>query len=515
MNRLSVMGCRGSREHGKGVIALNRTSQIDAVSQTSRCVGPHLNAFLFSIAKHLIKYILNINNIAFLLISRVKLPVTHLRTFLYGIALTGILSTAGQAATLDVSLSSASGSPGQDVTVSLSQQTVPDRSATTISVDLPYDTSRLRLKTYANGSAIEANEFALVDTTKTPGLITIVVADLAKVGDPLFGLVSGEMLRVTFTIQPTATVGTIPLQLTNLLALDQVGQGISGVTKTDGVLTVVASLNSAPVAQHQTVTLAEDTTTSIRLSATDVDGDALVYRVVTGPTYGALTGTAPTLTYTPVANYNGPDSFTFTANDGKVESNLAMVSLTITAVNDPPIVTISVNPLTGTAPLTVSFDASGSSDVEGVLTSYSWDFGDGGSGSGGSVNHIYTGAGTYTAILTVTDTEGATATASGTISVASAADTTASVVSITAPTNGAVVSLRSLLTIQASAMDNIGVAQVTFYVGGRLKCTDTTSPYACVWKVPAKAGKTYQLQAKASDAAGNVGSSSIVTVTAR
>src|SRR5262249_54858739 len=80
----------------------------------------------------------------------------------------------------------------------------------------------------------------------------------------------------------------------------------------------------------------EDTPTPIALLATDVDGDALLYTVVVGPAHGTLSGTAPTLVYTPAANYNGPDSFVFKATDGSAESNLAAVAITVTPVNDPP-----------------------------------------------------------------------------------------------------------------------------------------------------------------------------------
>jgi hypothetical protein len=46
-------------------------------------------------------------------------------------------------------------------------------------------------------------------------------------------------------------------------------------------------------------------------------------------------------------------------------------------------------------------------------------------------------------------------------------------------------------------------------------CSDTTSPYSCVWIVPAKAGATYQIHANAYDTAGQVGVSGNVTITAR
>lgn len=74
----------------------------------------------------------------------------------------------------------------------------------------------------------------------------------------------------------------------------------------------------------------------------------------------------------------------------------------------PPIACFSATPLFGTEPLQVSFDASCSSDPDGSITSYHWDFGDGSTGSGSSVSHTYWSSGTYTARLTVTDNSGRT-----------------------------------------------------------------------------------------------------------
>ena len=68
-----------------------------------------------------------------------------------------------------------------------------------------------------------------------------------------------------------------------------------------------------------------------------MDGNPLTYSVVTQPGHGSLSGTAPNLTYTPAANYNGADSFTFKVNDGSVDSAPATVSITVTPVNDAPV----------------------------------------------------------------------------------------------------------------------------------------------------------------------------------
>jgi hypothetical protein len=94
-------------------------------------------------------------------------------------------------------------------------------------------------------------------------------------------------------------------------------------------------------------------------------------------------------------------------------------------------------------------------------------------------------------------------------------DTTAPIVAISQPASGATVSRHSMVTIAATASDNVGVTRVEFYVSGSLKCAVAAAQYNCAWKVPAAGSKTYSLQAKAYDATGNVGSSAIVKVTAK
>ena len=68
-----------------------------------------------------------------------------------------------------------------------------------------------------------------------------------------------------------------------------------------------------------------------------------------------------------------------------------------------PTAKVSATPLSGILPLSVAFDGSRSTDTNGHLVSYSWDFGDGKKASGIALNHTYASVGTYTAVLTVTD----------------------------------------------------------------------------------------------------------------
>lgn len=81
--------------------------------------------------------------------------------------------------------------------------------------------------------------------------------------------------------------------------------------------------------------------------------------------------------------------------------------------NVPPIAGFSINEQAGQAPFTVNFNAAEgvlSKDEDGVINQFEWDFGDGSSsGSGESVTHTYATAGTFTAVLCVTDNDGDTA----------------------------------------------------------------------------------------------------------
>ncbi len=86
-----------------------------------------------------------------------------------------------------------------------------------------------------------------------------------------------------------------------------------------------------PVAYPQSLVVAENGMQPITLTATDSFGDMLTYAIVASPAHGSLSGTPPAVTYLPEAGYYGPDSFTFEASDGVLDSNVAMVSLLVDA----------------------------------------------------------------------------------------------------------------------------------------------------------------------------------------
>ncbi len=85
----------------------------------------------------------------------------------------------------------------------------------------------------------------------------------------------------------------------------------------------------------------------------------------------------------------------------------------------------------------------------------------------------------------------------------SSGDTVPPTVAITNPANNGTVARKSNVTITATASDNVSVTRVDFLVNGAVQCSDTTTPYSCVWHVPNPMNRLYQIQARAFDAAGN------------
>ncbi len=104
-------------------------------------------------------------------------------------------------------------------------------------------------------------------------------------------------------------------------------------SNTATITITVHAVNDAPVANNQSTSTTKNIATAIALTATDVDNASLSYIIVTQPSHGTLSGAPPAVTYTPDADYTGNDSFTFKANDGQYDSNVATVSITVSETN--------------------------------------------------------------------------------------------------------------------------------------------------------------------------------------
>lgn len=116
--------------------------------------------------------------------------------------------------------------------------------------------------------------------------------------------------------------------------------------------------------------------------------------------------------------YNTPGTYqvTLTVIDNNGLNNMATHTIAVEAVipNQPPVAVIN-GPTKGLVKEVLTFDGSSSSDPEGMLLSYAWDFGDGATTNGVKVSHSYSTAGNYNVILTVADAEGLKDTATYTI----------------------------------------------------------------------------------------------------
>lgn len=99
--------------------------------------------------------------------------------------------------------------------------------------------------------------------------------------------------------------------------------------------TVTIALDRAPVATGTNVTTTLNAPIAIPLTATDADGQPLTYRIVTSPVHGTLSLSDNVARYTPAAGFSGADSFTWVANDGFADSNVAPVSVTVQSHSTP------------------------------------------------------------------------------------------------------------------------------------------------------------------------------------
>jgi len=125
---------------------------------------------------------------------------------------------------------------------------------------------------------------------------------------------------------------------------------------------------------------------------------------------------------TPSKSYSAAGTFTvtLTVTDNQGATNSATTTATISATANQPPVARPGGPYSGTVGMAISFNGSTSSDPDGTIANYSWNFGDGTTATGAVPNKSYSAAGTFTVTLTVTDNQGATNSGTTTATISSA-----------------------------------------------------------------------------------------------
>ena len=224
---------------------------------------------------------------------------------------------------------------------------------------------------------------------------------------------------------------------------------------TTTVSIAVRAANHVPIALGQTVATMEDQSATMTLLASDQDADALSF-TVSNPAHGTLTGVAPNLTYTPVHDFAGVDSFEFTVSDGALTSQPATVSVSIDPVNDPPTLSLSAPPTaTEGAPIAMSISVI---DPDGPALDVGWTLA--ASTGAGAVPCVLDGSGTA---RTMRCTDNARVLVRGTVSdgIISVATTAtvdvanaAPVVSMTSPSTGTTVAVGTSIAVAASIVDS-------------------------------------------------------------
>ena len=198
-----------------------------------------------------------------------------------------------------------------------------------------------------------------------------------------------------------------------------------GLTVTDGAnatntitkQVTVSAANQAPTAAFGTTVTGLGVALDGSASA-DPDGSIVSYAWDFGDGSPVATGSTSSTTHTYVKGGTYPVSLTVT--DDRSGTGTVTRSVTVAAPNVPPVASFT----SSASGLTVTVDGSASSDSDGSVSSYAWDFGDGGKATGATASHTYTAGGTYTVGLTVTDDRGASAAKTGSVTVAAASATT-------------------------------------------------------------------------------------------
>lgn len=170
------------------------------------------------------------------------------------------------------------------------------------------------LSEYLDASTVQVGERGRY----LPGTRTILwdIGELAPKGEPGS---EGEV-HVTVRVRADAPAGAMIINTATVYF-----PSVPEETRTNAVVNRVAPVAALP----QTLRTRQNEAVAVRLEGRGPAGRTLTFRVAEGPQSGTLSGTAPELTYTPLAGFNGVDEFSFVVSDGTSESEAATVTVLV------------------------------------------------------------------------------------------------------------------------------------------------------------------------------------------
>ncbi|HEU5154787.1 MAG TPA: PKD domain-containing protein [Gemmatimonadales bacterium] len=315
-------------------------------------------------------------------------------------------AATGQTVTLDVVLD-LTGKPGQDIGV--------------VQAELLYDPAVLSYQSATSPSPGQMG--GLTVNSNTPG--DLVWLNFSTATPPPTGVVPAAR----FTFQVTDASGATAITH----SLIQLTSDFSGTVSLDTLFRIVEdtfTIGSGGGGGNQSPTAeaggpysgtAGSPISFQSTGSTDPDGTITGYSWNFGDGQTS-TQADPTHSYSAAGSYTA--TLTVTDNQSATGTDQAPVTVTGGGGGNQSPVANANGPYTGTVGTAVTFNSSGSSDPDGTIASYAWDFGDGNSGTGASPSHSYTAAGTYTAQLTVTDNGGAAASSQAAVTISSSGGST-------------------------------------------------------------------------------------------
>ncbi|MBD9387908.1 tandem-95 repeat protein [Agrobacterium sp. AGB01] len=185
-----------------------------------------------------------------------------------------------------------------------------------------------------NGTSVLAN-----DSDAEGATLTVIAVGSGNAGQPITGSAGGTFVinaDGTYSFNPNTDFDDLQEGQTRTTSVSYTISDGAGGTATATLTITVTGENDAPSGGSFTLNAIEDQTSSGFLPVTDVDDDNLIYAVLAQPANGTVTiGVDGRYTFVPKANFSGPDSFTYTVNDGKTTVTFT-VTVNVANVEDPP-----------------------------------------------------------------------------------------------------------------------------------------------------------------------------------